>query len=118
VDDPIKVQLKVSKVYSQHIAQRSKQLLVLSQHGTQLLVHSQHGAPTCVMHKPRPEKYFEKSHHFFFRNKQSLLFPTAIFILSFTFSHVSQHGAQPVGTNPVNKNPCKFFFFLKKNLNQ
>ena len=71
-------------------------LRIYSQHGIQLLVHSQHGAPTCVRHKPRPEKYFGKissifsatSNHFFFR------FQTAILTSTSNFSHVLQHGAQ------------------------
>ncbi len=73
VNDPIKVRLKISQVHSQH--------------GTQLLVRSQHGAPTCVRHKPRPEKYFENFTKFF-RNKQSFLLPTAIYILTFQLAHV------------------------------
>ncbi len=84
MNDPVKVRFKVSEVRSQHDAQRLRQLSF----------HSQHGAPTCVRHKPRPEKYFEKFSSNFSKTSNHFLFPTAISILSFNPSHVLQHGAQ------------------------
>ncbi len=79
MNDPPNVRLKIFQVHLQN--------------GTQPLVRSQHGAQTWLGSNPTPA---------------IILFPTVIFTLTFQLAHVielfNQHGDQPVGTNPVNKN--------------
>jgi len=138
VIEPNKVRLEVSKAYSQ----LGTQLLVRSQHGAQPVgtnpvnkksltlkfslsnrkftsnfSHvSQHAAPTCVRHKPRPEKYFEILPFFFPVTSNHFVFPTAIFTLSFKSAHVielfNQHEASE---HELSKIPIQntLIFFLR-----
>ncbi len=100
MNDPLIVRLRIFQAYSQH--------------STQLLVHSQHGAQTCVRHKPRPEKYFGKKNFFIkiFPQQAIILFPTAIFTLSFKISPcdwIFQSTWRPTSEHELSKISTHFF---------
>ncbi len=106
-------------VHLQHDAQRLEYLPIHSQHDAQRLeylpIHSQHGAPTCVRHKPQPEKYFEKKIFINFSvTSNHFLFPTVILPSISNFCHVSQHGAQLRG----HPRPEHFFLTLNFSCNE
>ncbi len=110
MNDPPKVRLTIFRAHLQH--------------GTQPLVRSQHGAPTCVRHKPRPEKYFGKFHQFFFSATSNHFISNSNFTL--TCKLTSEHELSKISTQfffsrnfslnfiffPNTRNSTLTFFFL------